>query len=344
MIILAWNCHGLGQTAAVRALRELLCSHRPCVVFLYEIKLNDMNKATKLSCSLGYPNSHCVLAVGASGGLLLLWSDHVHLHVVVANSSLINCLVTNTALANPSPWQLSLVYGPPIPSLRPEFWSDLNLVGDSFAGPWLIDGDFNVVLAQVDKMGGKPVASSSRGGFRGMVDQNGLIDLGYRGYAYTWSNRRAGKENIQERLDWGFANEDWKLLYPNARIDHLVALHFDHRPILIHTSPPTSLRPHPFWFEAMWTRDESAGHIIEDAWVKGRNPPQFPHLMSKLKNTKVALKAWNRTVFGHLQTNIKTLKGYIDHLQSQPSTHRTLKLESKAQQELDELLVRERIL
>lgn len=35
-----------------------------------------------------------------------------------------------------------------------------------------------------------------------MVDQNGLIDVGYVGFAYTWNNR-SGVANIQERLNRG---------------------------------------------------------------------------------------------------------------------------------------------
>lgn len=46
-------------------------------------------------------------------------------------------------------------------------------------------GDFNVVLDQVDKLGGKPVASSSNDSFRDMIDTNGLIDMGFCGYSFT---------------------------------------------------------------------------------------------------------------------------------------------------------------
>lgn len=177
-----------------------------------------------------------------------------------------------------------------------------------------------------------------------MVNRNGLIDLGFRGYAYTWNNRRIGKVNIQERLNRGFANGDWKLLYPNAHITHLTALHSDHRPIVINTSSPTAHRPRPLRFEAMWTRDDTAGRVIKDAWCKGHPLPTFPHLMSKIKHTKLALKEWNWNFFGHLQTNIKNIQQYIETLQSHPSSSTSLQLEVGAQLELDELLLRERIL
>lgn len=69
---------------------------------------------------------------------------------------------------------MTLIYGLPLLSRRREFWDDLNRVGDTVDGQWMFAGDFNIVLEQKDKRGGKPVSSSSDRGFRGMVDCNGL--------------------------------------------------------------------------------------------------------------------------------------------------------------------------
>lgn len=224
------------------------------------------------------------------------------------------------------------------------FWDELNRIGEAFDRPWFMAGDFNSVLDQRDKIGANLVASSSRDGFRTMVDTNGLIDLGYIGYAFTWNNRREGKANIQERLVRGFANGAWRLLFPTASITHLSALQSNHRPLLINTNPPLSSRPKPFRFEVVWTRDPSAGTTIEEAWHKQPSYPHLSNLTSKLKTTKLALKQWNHIHFGHLQSNIQTLKRQIEHLQSQTPTPTTIQMEQSALKDLDELLVRERIL
>lgn len=133
-------------------------------------------------------------------------------------------------------------------------------------------------------------------------------------------------------------------MYPNATFNHLTALYSDHKPILINPSPPSSHRPRPFRFEAMWTQDATAAVVIENAWSKGHPHPNMAHLMTKLKITKLALKDWNWKVFCHLQTCIQSVWEYIDNLQSQPQTSTTIEMKHKSQKELDELLLKERIL
>lgn len=123
-----------------------------------------------------------------------------------------------------------------------------------------------------------------------MINENGLIDMGFSGHAFTWNNTRVGRDNIQERLDRCFANGEWKTVFQHAHVTHLPTFHSDHRPILINSNPAVSPRPHPFRFEAMWIRDESIVEVIKTAWTKGHPMPNFPHLITKLKTTKLALK------------------------------------------------------
>lgn len=239
-------------------------------------------------------------------------------------------------------WQFTFIYSPPIPSLKCQLCDDLNIIGNTFNGAWLMAGDFNAVFDQQDKTGGKLVATCSTDAFRNIIDTNDLIDLGYCGHSFTWNNKRVGKANIQERLDRGFANGAWKALFPTFSLTHLPAIKSDHRPILINTTPLNS-RPKPFRFEAMWLRDSSLGSVIDQAWPKRPHPTTLSHLMSNIKTTKLALKCWNRAHFGNVHTKIQTLQNYIDQLQSQSQTRLVIKMEQIAQQELDELLLRESI-
>lgn len=184
----------------------------------------------------------------------------------------------------------SLVYGPPVLSLRPMFWTLLNEIEAAYCGPWLIVGDFNVVLNQSDKNRGNQVASSSNGGFQNMIDFNGLLDLEFIGSPFTWNNRRVGNANIREKLDKAFANGEWKLRYPSTPISHLPTINSDRKPIFIQPAKSNTACPRPFQFDSMWLRDSSISAVVEEAWKKGHPFPTLSHFMTKLKYTKVAIK------------------------------------------------------
>lgn len=64
--------------------------------------------------------------------------------ILVSNPNLINALIFSDPMD--IPWQITGVYGPPIPSLRKFFWEALDNIAAMFTGPWLLIGDFNTVI------------------------------------------------------------------------------------------------------------------------------------------------------------------------------------------------------
>lgn len=63
MSLLSWNCHGLGNPRAVRALKKLNVQKDPTILFLMESRKNDFE--VKNMRSMG--NYHNVVAVSCSG-------------------------------------------------------------------------------------------------------------------------------------------------------------------------------------------------------------------------------------------------------------------------------------
>ncbi|XP_075665722.1 uncharacterized protein LOC142635458 [Castanea sativa] len=94
-----------------------------------------------------------------------------------------------------------------------------------------------------------------------------MVDLGFSGPRFTWSNRRGFWNLIQERLDRFFGNPEWCTLYPNARVSHLTHVHSDYYPILLEFEPGDSIRLNrPFKFQSFWLNDLSFPNIVRDAW------------------------------------------------------------------------------
>jgi hypothetical protein len=150
-------------------------------------------------------------------------------------------------------------------------------------------GDFNSILVQSEKQGGRPVASSSQCLFKYFINHFGMIDLRYVGNPFTWSNNMKGLENIKERFDRGLASPSWVHLHPEFFLIHLSALNSDHNPISLDTNSSFCFLPRPLRFEEFWTKDCSCGQVIEVAWKEFVPPNPDFCLPKKLENTKVAL-------------------------------------------------------
>lgn len=234
MIGIAWNCRGLGQSAVIRHIRRLITSHRPDFLFLSETKSSNVTYLHNLAISFGFVFSEIVPSIGREGGLALMWNDNVLFNIFCFNENVINCILFEEA--GIPEWQFTFLYEPPVPGLRPAFWDALTTIGNSFDEPWKLLGDFNALLTQDDKQGGRVVSRSSAGGFRQFINQFGLIDVGFTCYLFTWSNRRSGAASIQERLDRSFANDQWKILFLHATIVYLTTIHSDHKPLLFNSN------------------------------------------------------------------------------------------------------------
>lgn len=123
--------------------------------------------------------------------------------------------------------------------------------------------------------------------------------------------------------------------FPHATILHLAAVHSDHKPLLFNSNPSPHPLLKPFKFEAMWIDHPDTALIIQAAWSQGSSLPL------KIKNTKAALKTWNRTVFGNIHQKIQQLHHHIQELQQQAQTPQYLLLEQAISHELDKLEKRE---
>lgn len=68
----------------------------------------------------------------------------------------------------------------------------------------------------------------------------GMLDLGFSGPKYTWTNKRGLANLIQLRLDRCWDNTSWKSLFHEANVTHLARVNSHHCPLLLNLSPPSS--------------------------------------------------------------------------------------------------------
>jgi hypothetical protein len=338
MRFLAWNCRGLSRASAVRSLRGKIRNHSPDVLFLSETKMHPNNAVVILN-SLGYFHMLHAPPSGSKGGLLLAWRHGVDIECISSSVNIINVWCYSDPVH--SPWLLSCIYGPPEAQNKPAFWNSLLDVGLGFKGPWMCIGDFNVVVSQSEKFGGRPYACSSNDTFHGFLNSFGMIDLGFTGNPFTWSNKRRGDQLIKERLDRGVANPQWIHLFPHFSVRHLPAHSSDHNPILLDTAASDLSLPRPFRFEEFWTYDPTCGLTISSAWNDNLAGSPSLLLTKNLKSTKKALKYWNYNHFGNIQRRIADTLCQLDLIQQSSPSALSFEKEVLLQKSLDDLYLQE---
>ncbi|KAG2668449.1 hypothetical protein I3760_15G161300 [Carya illinoinensis] len=102
--------------------------------------------------------------------------------------------------------------------------------------------------------------------FKDILSDCVLMDLGFRGPKFTWSNKRDGR-CISERLDRFLANYNWTQIFPQVVVTHGIATYSDHLPLWINTEGElVEGKKKPFRFEAMWVSEDKCTQIIEESW------------------------------------------------------------------------------
>jgi hypothetical protein len=235
----------------------------------------------------------------------------------------------------------SFVYGPRYKKTNSDFWMALANFGYSYSDPWICIGDFNAISSSDDKLVGRPFDCFSFNPLNDFMDAFGMVDLGFLGNPFTWSNHRQGFDLIKEQLDRSIVNSQWIHFFPSYSITHLPAHNSDHNPLLLDTSIPSPSLPRPFRFEEFWTHDPTCGIVIEEAWssIISRSPSYC--LAKKLKLTKSTIKYWNKHYFRDIKTKLNNTLYLLDIAQQAPPSDSNLALELHLQNILDYYLQQE---
>jgi hypothetical protein len=120
------------------------------------------------------------------GSVLLFWKNDLLIakSVTTQNHSI---TVTFDDLVSNLSWTLTMVYGPSDEERKLQFLSELSSIHGVVQGPWMVIGDFNLILHDQDK--NKPrVNRTWMRHFKAALDANFLPEIKLVGRRYRWSN------------------------------------------------------------------------------------------------------------------------------------------------------------
>jgi exonuclease III len=346
--LLNWNVRGLNDPAKRSAIREFVTALSVHIVCFQETKLDVIDNFIVLQC-LGpsFDGFAYLPADETRGGILLAWDTSV---VDITRISLDSYAVTGEVKTRDNNrWWLTTVYGPQATEDKISFLRELSERRSLCPGPWIIIGDFNMILFASEKNNDN-LDRNMMARFRAFVQQHELKDQYMHGRLYTWSNER--EVPTMTRIDRALVSVDWDIILPDAVMQALSSSVSDHASI--HLSLSAAHRPRRrFRFENFWLKLEGVDEAIKEAWRCDQQiVDPFRRLDSLFRNAAEFLQSWGQRKTGNIKLKIAIANTVIFRLdvaqesrvlsQEEQWLRRTLKLAMLGLASLERTIARQR--
>lgn len=298
--MLVWNVRGLNSPARRNAIFQVIMAAKPSVVCLQETKVEHVTLDIVRHC-LGnaFENFLYLPAAGTRGGILLAWDA-----TVVQVSTPHYTANTPTPLVrslDDQQWWVTGICGPQLDNDKLEFLQELEEIRDLHAGPWLVAGDFNLLVNPEDKSNDR-INRHMMARFRTLLNSLELKELYLNGRRYTWSNERA--RPTLEKIDHVFTTISWEEMHPTSYLMALGSAISDHCPLLLDLNAELCLGRR-FKFESFWPKAAGFFDTVESAWTSVPNEGNpYVLLDKKLRATAKSLKKWSDRWIGNVKLQI----------------------------------------
>ncbi|XP_027093505.1 uncharacterized protein [Coffea arabica] len=143
---------------------------------------------------------------------------------------------------------------------RRPLWDAMESISINTQGAWIAAGDFNVISAAEERVGGSPANVRNMEEFNSSMFNCGLASVDFDGQPFTWTNGV-----VWQRLDRALTNAAWVEAYPINRVSHLARGRSDHSPLLIKCCSTTQTSS-AFRFLNVWSGHAQYPGVVKEAW------------------------------------------------------------------------------
>ncbi|CAA7018343.1 unnamed protein product [Microthlaspi erraticum] len=307
MNCILWNCRGANKPNFRRSIRYILKKNPTDLLAIFETHAGG-DRSERICRGLGFDNSFRVDAEGQSGGLWLLWRSGIGIVTVISSTNqFIQAMMAN----GDEVLNLIVVYAAPTVSRRSGLWDQLRDIIGGVTGPVIVGEDFNTIVRLDERSGGNGSLSADSMEFGQWINDLSLIDMGFRGHAFTWKRGREECFFVTKRLYRVLCCAQSRLRWQEATVTHLPFLASDHAPLYLQLAPVSrgDASRRPFRFEAAWLKHDTFKDLLEASWNTSLSTPEALEIL------RTRLRRWNREVFGEVQRRKETLVSEIKKVQ-----------------------------
>ncbi|XP_019190133.1 PREDICTED: uncharacterized protein LOC109184574 [Ipomoea nil] len=300
MNMLSWNVRGLLSSRT--RLKRLLRRERIRFALIIEPMLTS-DRLSSLNQELGFSNGYASLETK----IWLFWSTDFELDIMADTDQFVCSRVLY------KPWQFSFiyvaVYGKYSRAERTSLWQQLSSLLESSA-PFILGGDFNVISSISEYRGDALPDKNNIGDFSSFIHDNNLLDLPVTGSLYTWHGRRTTGA-VWKRLDRFLLNSHCRDSFTEVQIQVLARTTSDHAPLVFTATNNSMSCPKQFRFQRMWLSHPDFKLVVRQNWSLPADGGGMRALAYKLKRLKIALKVWNKEIFGNVFDRVKVLEAGV---------------------------------
>ncbi|KAI3473655.1 hypothetical protein Pfo_031429 [Paulownia fortunei] len=271
MNCLIWNIRGVGNEGSHKHLHSIYQLNRIKLLVLLEpmVQLDGNFFCRRFGFSKSFANT--------SNKIWFFVDNDFEFQILRDHEQLLHIEISSKLIA--SPILVTSVYAKCSTSDRKELWDELRKIADELdSKPWLVGGDFNVILDPHEKKGSSILNTTAMNDFGDMITNCGLIDAGFEGQCFTWTNKR-----VWERLDRILYSDAWLHTFQSTKVTHLLRTWSDHAPLLTTVSFSSVKPPSSFRFMRMWMRHHLFLDATKQSWI---SPTGASDIFNKIKQAQ----------------------------------------------------------
>lgn len=260
--LLFWNIRGLNEPSKQHAIKKIQKDNKCSLVCILETRVREKNKVHVLAgLKLGHWEAISNYEFSSKGRIWFLWdSQKFSVQILEKAEQFIHCKVTS--IISQEIFLVTALYALNEAIDRVCLWQALRRIATSISLPWIVSGDFNTILWQVERLKNGSIFYNNRNKLQQLVQDTQLRELRFSGYFFTWSNKHTDNTRMVCKLDRALVNDLWMSAFDNSEAVFLNPATSDHSACLINFNTTTARRKHVFRFCNMWCFDDRFEQLV----------------------------------------------------------------------------------